>query len=158
MAGAGSNDHTWEKISFQTPLAFSAPQKIGLDAAAMMHPPESGLGKGQMEITLVAVPKGLQESLGNKEEEVKNYVKGTFLATTEPATRKVARTFLGKKVAGEGQSVTIPKKNELEFYLVPLSGGDKVALAFIWDAAFPKDKAESVIAKVAQSLKEIKGK
>jgi hypothetical protein len=158
ISGAEQGEHQWEKIGFQTPLAFSAPQKLGLDAVVMMHPPESGLGKGQMEITLVAVPKDLQESLGKKDEEIRKYVKGTFLASTLPATRSPERSFLGKKVVGEGQAVSIPKKGELEFYLVPLADGDQMAVAFKWDAAFPKDKAESVIAKVAQSFKETKGK
>jgi hypothetical protein len=158
ISGADQGDHKWEKITFQTPLAFSAPQKLGLDAVVMVHPPESAPGKGQMEIILVAVPKDLQESLGKKDDEIRNYVKGTFLASTLPATRSTARSFLGKKVAGEGQAVSIPKKGELEFYLVPLADGDQVAVAFKWDAAFPKDKADSVITKVAESFKEMQGK
>jgi len=157
-AGAQTAEHQWGKIGFQVPLAFSSPKEIGMDAAAMQHPPESPPGKGQMEITLVGVSKGLQESLENKDEEIRKYVKGTFLGSVEPATRKTERTFLGKKVVGEGQTLSIPRKGELEFYLVPLSDGDKVAVAFFWDPAFPKEKVDSVIAKVAESLKEIKGK
>jgi hypothetical protein len=156
ISGADKGDHKWGKIGFQTPLAFSDPEKLGLDAVVMVHPPESGPGKGQMEIILVAVPKDLKESLGNKDEETMKYVKGTFLASTLPATRSPERSFLGKKVVGEGQAVSIPKKGELEFYLVPLADGDQVAVAFKWDAAFPKDKADSVITKVAQSFKEMK--
>jgi hypothetical protein len=156
LSWAGANDHTWWKISFQTPLAFSSPEKIGLDAAALNHPPESGLGKAQMEITLVGVPKGMAESLGNKDAEILNYVKATFLGAATPATKKVERTFFGKKVAGEAQDTTIPKKGELEIYLIPLSDGDKVALGFVRDAQFPKDKADGVIKAVAQSLKEVK--
>jgi hypothetical protein len=158
ISGADKGGHQWGKIGFQTPLAFSNPQKLGLDAVVLVHPPESGLGKGQMEIILVAVPKDLKESLGNKDEETRKYIKGTFLGSTLPATRSAERSFLGKKVVGEGQAVSIPKSSELELYLVPLANGDEVAVAFKWDAAFPKDKAEGVMNKVAQSFKEIKEK
>lgn len=156
LSGAAAADHTWWKIGFQTPLAFSSPKEIGLDAAAMMHPPESGPGKAQMEITLVGVPKDMAASLGNQDAEILNYVKATFLGAATPATRKVERSFMGKKVAGEAQDTTIPKQGELEIYLIPLSDGDKVALGFVRDAQFPKDKADSVINAVAQSLKEVK--
>jgi hypothetical protein len=156
ISAAETGDQKWWKVSFKAPVAFSSPQTIGLDAVALVHPPESGRGKGQMEITLVAVPKDLQESFGNKDAEVLSYVKGTFLASTLPATKSVERTFLGRKVAGEAQTVSIPKQGELELYLISLSDGDKVAVGFTRDVAMPKDKAESIINTVAQSCKEIK--
>jgi hypothetical protein len=83
-------------------------------------------------------------------------VKATFLGATTPATKSVERSFLGRKVVGEAQSTSIPKKGELELYLIPLSDGDKLAIAFTRDAAFAKEKADSIISAVAQSLKEIK--
>jgi hypothetical protein len=156
VSGAEMSEHTWEKVSFKTPVAFSSPQKAGLDAVALVHPPESGLGKGLMEITLVAVPKDMQESMGNNDAEILSYVKATFLASTAPSAKSVERSFLGRKVTGEAQSSSIPKPGELELYLIPLSGGDKVAVGFKRDNAMPKEKAESVINTVAQSFKEIK--
>jgi hypothetical protein len=158
IAGAAKGEHTWGKIGFQTPLDFSAPQKLGLDAVALIHPPDCGLGQGQMEISLVAVPKDMAESMGNKDAEILSYVKTTFLGSATPAAKKMERSFLGKKVAGEAQTTSIPKKSEMELYLVPLADGDKVAVGFKWDAAFPKEKAESIIAKVAATFKEVKGK
>jgi hypothetical protein len=155
LADAQTSEYKWGKVSFQAPVAFSSPQKVGLDAVALVHPPESGLGQGQMEITLVAVPKDMQESMGNQDAEILSYVKATFLASTL-ATKSVERSFLGRKVTGEVQSSSIPKKVELELYLVPLSDGDKVAVGFKRDIGMPKEKAESVINMVAQSFKEIK--
>jgi hypothetical protein len=157
ISGAANVDQQWWKISFQVPVAFSTPQKVGLDAAALVYPPESGLGQGQMEITLVAVPKDMAESLGNQDAEILTYVKTTFLGATAPVSRSVERSFLGKKVAGAAQSTSIPKKGELEIYLIPLSDGDKVAVAFSRDTAFARDKADSIITTVAQSFKEAKG-
>jgi hypothetical protein len=109
-----------------------------------------------MEITLVSVPKDMQESMGNKDADILSYVKATFLASTLPATKSVERSFLGRKVVGEAQSSSIPAPGELELYLIPLSDGDKVAVGFKRDNAMPKEKAESVINTVAQSFKEIK--
>ena len=45
----------------------------------------------------------------------------------------------------------------MEIYLIPLTDGDKVAVAFSRDAAFAREKADSIITTVAQSFKEIKG-
>jgi len=156
ISGAETSERKWEKVSFKTPVAFSSPQKIGLDAVALVHPPESGLGKGQLEITLVAIPKDMQESMGNKDAEIMSYVKATFLASTLPAAKSVERSFLGRKVVGEAQSSSIPKPGEMELYLIPLSDGDKVAVGFKRDSSMPKEKAESIMNTVAQSFKEIK--
>ena len=94
ISGAETSEHKWGKVSFKTPVAFSSPQKVGLDAVALVYPPESGLGKGQLEITLVSVPKDMQESFGNKDAEILSYVKATFLASTLPATKSVQTLFL----------------------------------------------------------------
>ena len=109
ISGAENSDHKWGKIGFQVPVAFSTPQKVGLDAAAMVYPPESGLGKGQMEITLVAVPKDMQESLGNKDAEILTYVKTTFLGATLPAAKSVQRSFLGKRLPGKPNPPAYPR-------------------------------------------------
>jgi len=158
ISAAETGDIQWGKVSFKTPVPFSPPQKAGLDAVVLLHPPESGLGKGQMEITLVAVSKDMQESMGNKDTEILSYVKATFLASAKPATKSVERSFLGRKVVGEAQASSIPKKVELELYLIPLTDGDKVAVGFTRDIAMSKEKAESIVNMVAQSFKEIKTK
>jgi hypothetical protein len=157
-ACAAGKDYKWWKISFQAPVALSGPEKIGLDAVALMYPAESKLGQGQLEITLVAVPNDMQEGMGNNNAEIVNYVKATFLGSATPGTKKVERSFLGKKIAGEGQTTSIPKKMELELFLIPLADGDKVAVGFKRDAAWPQEKAEDILKIVAQTFKENKEK
>ena len=56
-SGADTFPCTWWKVAFDSPVAFSPPQEIGMDAVALLSPPDSGLGQAQMEITLVAVPR-----------------------------------------------------------------------------------------------------
>ena len=97
----------------------------------------------------------MQESFGNNDAEIMNYVKTTFLATSQPAEKKVERTFLGAKVAGEAQSNTIPKKTELELYLVTLSDGDKIAVGFTRDAAMAPEAAEGIVDLAARTFKEV---
>ncbi len=148
--------HTWWKIAFSTPVAFSAPQEIGMDAVTLLLPPDATPGGGRLEITLVSIPKVMREGMGMKsDDELAGYVKSTFLGTAKPAEKTVERTFMGKKVAGGVQEVKIPRKAELTLFLIPLSGEDTLALALVRDAAVPADEAESVLGTISRTFSEI---
>ena len=153
--GAETFSHSWGGVGFQTPLAFSKPMDIGMGAVALANPPQAGPGQGGLVITLVAVPKDLQESMGNNPAEVMNYVKSTYLGTAKPAQGARERTFLGQVVKGEVQQMSIPKPGELEVYLVPLSGGDKMAVALTRDQKTPAAEAAKVMDMVAKTFKEV---
>ncbi|MFH0783062.1 MAG: hypothetical protein V2B20_14090 [Pseudomonadota bacterium] len=146
---------TWWKIAFNSPVPFSPPQEIGMDAVALLYPAQSNLGQAQLEISLIALPKEMQESFANNDAEIVNYVKGTFLASTTASEKTAVRTFLGKKVVGEIQATSIPKSSTLEVYLIPLADGDKIAVAFARDASMANDEAEKIIEMVASSFKEV---
>ena len=149
--------HSWWRVGFETPTAFSKPIRLGLDAAALVSPPEKGLGQGRMEITLVAVPKDLQESLGHNETEILSYVKSTFLGTVKPAESKVERSFMGQTIQGEFLKTTLPKPGNLEIYLVTLSGGDQVAIGLTHDLETTAEEARQVMDLAAKTFKEIPG-
>lgn len=153
--GAETFSHSWGRVGFETPLAFSKPMDIGMGAVALTSPPQSGPGQGDLVITLVEVPKDLQESMGNNPAEVMNYVKSTHLGTTKPAQGARERTFLGQVVKGEVQQMAIPKPGELEVYMVSLPGGDKVAVALTRDQKIPADVAAKVMEMVAKTFKEV---
>ena len=104
ISGAETSEYKWEKVSFKTPVAFSSPQKLGLDAVTLVHPPESGLGKGQMEITLVAVPKDMQESMGNKDAEIIELCQG-HVSRLNPAGGKVGRTVFPGSEGRRGSAI-----------------------------------------------------
>jgi len=150
--------NTWWKVAFETPVAFSPPKEIGLDAVSLLHPPDSGLGKASMEIVLIAVPKEMQEAFNSNDAEILNYIKQTFLALNSPAKAKVERTFLGTQSAGERHATTIPKNKSIEVYQLTLADGDKIALAFVRDAVMTEDAAEKVGALVASTFKEVPAK
>jgi hypothetical protein len=146
---------TWWKIAFDTPMRFSPPRETGLEAASFLYPPDSSLGKAGMEISVVAVPKEMQEAFANNDTEILEYVKTTFLALSGPAKAKTERKFLGKICSGESHSVTVPKNTVAEVYLLSLADGDKVAVGFVRDGAMPENTAEKIMATVAGSLKEV---
>lgn len=149
-----TTEYTWDKIKFQTLLPFSDPQKIGLEAVVLVHPPDSNPGEEQMEITLVRVSQVLQESLENNDAEVLAYVKTTFFGISEPASLSLKRFILGNELVGESQDINFPRDADLEYYLVPLSDGDKIFMAFKWGLDFPREQVEAVIDTVTKSFKE----
>ena len=155
--GEDTVSRTWWRVGFETTTAFSEPVELGPDAASLVNPPESQPGQARLEITLVAVPKDLVESLGNNDSEVFAFVKSTFFGTANPADSTVERSFMGKTARGELQKTTIPKPGELEIYLVPLSNGDKVAVGLTRAQDTPVEEAKQVMDLLSQTLKEVSG-
>lgn len=147
--------NSWNGISFNTPIEFSAPTKLGLNAVSLVAPPESVSGESRMELTLVAVPPDMAEGMENDTELILGYLKGTFLATGKPGTKIESRNFLGKSVEGESISSTIPKPGELAYYLVPLQEGALMLIALRWDAASTMEDAAAILDVIAETLQEI---
>lgn len=152
---AANTEHTWGKISFQTGIPFSEPQDIGLDAVALVHPPESSMGEEQIEITLASVSQVLQESMEN-DEDIIAYVKTALFGVPDPASATIARVFQGQQVTGQTQSIDFPQNAELEYYLLPLSDGSKIFVAFKWVLNFSRAQVEEIISTVSLSFKEAK--
>lgn len=147
--------HKWWRVSFDTPIPFSEPIRLGMGAVALVSPPDKGLGQGGLEITLVAAPKDLQEGMGDNEKELLTFVKGTFLGATNPAESSAERSFMGQTAKGDVQKTSLPKPGELEIYLVALSDGDKVAVGLTRDLNTPAEEAMKVMDMIAQTFKEI---
>lgn len=145
--------YSWSGVAFETPVGFSQPVKIGMGAAALTHPPNSGPGQGKLVLTLVEVPKDMQEGMGNDPAQVMAYVKSTYLGTAKPAQSTRERTFLGKVVKGGVQGMSIPRPGELEVYLVTLAGGDQMAVALTRDQGVPAAEAAKVMEMVARTFR-----
>lgn len=152
---ADTFSHKWWRVSFDTPIPFSEPIRLGMGAVALVSPPDSGLGQGNLEITLAAVPKDLQESMGNNEKEILAFIKGTFLGTNNPAEGSAERSFMGQTNKGDVQKTSLPKPGELEIYLIALSDGDKVAVGLTRDLNTPDKEAKKVMDMIAKTFKEI---
>jgi hypothetical protein len=152
---SGTHSYSWWKVSFDLPIAFSGPVETGVGAAAFVHPANSEPGQAGIEITLVSVPADLQLSLDNDHDAILDFVKGTFLGTTRPADESLERIFLGKKVVGGLQNITIPRKGQMETYLVPLSDGDMIAVSVMHTAGTSAETSTQVVEALAASMKEI---
>lgn len=150
--------NAWGKVTFQTPLEFSPPVEIGLDAVSLLHPAGSDLGTATMEITLIAVPKEMQESFGNNDDDVLAYVKTTFLALTDPAEATMRRDFGGKASTGEKHATTFPRPRNLEIYLLPLSDGDKLVVALSRYQGVREEEMGKVASMISATLREAPAK
>jgi hypothetical protein len=155
VGSAGMLSHKWWKVGFDTPVAFSEPTALGLDAVVLLNPPESELGKGRLEITLVGVPKDMLESMGNDEGEVINYVKSTFFGTAEPAESVAEQTFMGQTIKGEYQKTSIPRAGDINLFLVPLTDGDNVVVGLTRYSDASLDEARDVLDMVAKTFREV---
>lgn len=153
--GSENFSYSWWKITFDCPVEFSQPIEIGLDAVSLLYPPEADFKTGQIEITLVAVSKGMKEDLGNAEVDVIEYVKAVFLGTAKPPLETIDRSFLGNIITGQLLDIAIPQEGMMEFYLVSLSRGDSVAMAFRWNISVQKEKVEKIISMVSSTLREV---
>ena len=122
--GSENFSYNWWKVTFKSPVEFSQPVEVGLDAVSLLNPPNVDFKTVQIEITLVAVPKNMKEDLGNTDEDVIEYVKAVFLGTTEPPLETMDRSFLENTITGQVLDMAIPHDGLMEFYLVPLSNGD----------------------------------
>jgi hypothetical protein len=149
---AGNQTCQWWKIAFDAPVAFAAPRKVGLDAVVLIHPADAELGSGLLEITLAALPQTMIKEMGLKDDEILGYIETTFLGAG-PAETPAERTFFGKTVKGDRQTLGIPRTRHLEAYVVPLPDGDSLGIMFVNDPRLAPEEVEKIVAQIAQTLR-----
>ena len=144
---------TWRGVTFETPVAFSTPRKLGLDAAVLVYPKRQKPGKGAMELTLAAISPDMRESFGNDDAAVISYVASTFLGASGQAQQSSALRVLEKEIAGHRYHSTIPATQDTDLYLIPLPGGGHIALALTrrGETVAP-DNARRVLEAIARTF------
>jgi hypothetical protein len=147
---------SWGPVAFETPVAFSAPLEIGLDAVSLVHPAESKPGQAKMELTLVHAPVDMIQSLGSI-EELRSYMITTFLGFSDTDGATLERSFLGKPVQGWKADVTIPAPGTQYGYLVPLRDGGMLLIALRIALETTKEDATHVLDMIAETLRETNG-
>lgn len=143
---------SWKSLTFSTPVPFSAPAKVGLDAVALLHPATATLADARFSITLVELSAAMQKEMGLDEAGLLDYVKTTFLGASQPPTGHKERTILGRASKGALLAQTIPRPSRLELHLIPLEGGARLALAFRHDESLPVAEVAAIVEGVCASL------
>lgn len=144
----------WKDLSFSTPVEFSPPVEIGLDAVGFLTPKDATMPNAAMELRMVHITREMLESFGGSTDEALNYVRITFFGTAETGSPLPSRNMLGVEVTGTKQTVTIPRNGDLELYLLPLSKGAHAVLGLYRYDTQSQQLAEETMEMIAETLHE----
>ena len=145
---------TWKGLAFSTPVEFSPPVEIGLDAVGFLTPKNATMPNATLELRMVHITREMLESFGGSKEEALNYVRITFFGTAETGSPLASRNMLGAEVAGTTQAVTIPRHGVLELYLLPLSKGAHVVIGLFCYDTKSQQLVQETMDMIAETLHE----
>ncbi len=141
--------HQAAGLIFQTPTGFSEVQVLRNNTVGVVSEDQ------RLTIKMMPLAPETLAFLNMEGAELMNYVKYFFLGINSPSSNYPQRRFFNRSVTGELQ---IKRNNRgfamTEIYLVPLSAGHKVAIAFEADDLLPIMQVEETINTVAKSLQE----
>ena len=137
---------------FETPVGFSDLKPIGDAGFGVLYPATAAKGSQRLLITLVDLRVEDLVLLRMDEEQLFSYVKYLHFGLSGSAYQYQQRQFMGQALRGQVQV----KSNQhiVELYLVPLSDGSKLAVAFEIDPELPLMLVENTITAVTRSLRE----
>jgi len=146
--------YTSNGLSFETPVLFASASKLGVDAWSLVFPAQAAPGKEDFEIVLVSFSKSALALQKMTEKDLVDYVKITFLAAGKKSGKNKTRRLLGVSTMGEICETSIPKPSLIEAYPLTLKDGSKVVFSFKYRKNMDAGQAESIMGKVAETLKE----
>lgn len=136
-------------LMFETPANFSEVQPLRNNTVGVISDDQ------RMKVRMMPLEPETLSFLNMEDDELMDYVKYFFLGINTPSNQYTQRRFLNRSVTGELQTQRHRQGfTTTELYLVPLSAGHKVAIAFEADHQLPLMKVEETINTVAQSLRE----
>jgi hypothetical protein len=136
-------------LIFETPAGFSEVQTLKNDTVGVVSDNQ------RITVRMMPLAPDTLSFLNMEDAELMNYVKYFFLGINAPSTNYPQRHFLDRPVTGELQIQRHQAGfTTTEIYLVSLSAGYKVAIAFEADDQLPIMQVEETINTVAQSLQE----
>jgi hypothetical protein len=139
-------------IKFVSSIEFSSPARAGVDALMMLHPRNAKPGKEKLGITAVLYTRDAQKLMGMGDPGLLNYTRSVFLGVAN-AGKPIERVLAGKSVKGDVVEKKIPAPLTVETYVLTLSNGSKVGIAFSYTPQFKTD-ADRSIAEIGASMKE----
>jgi hypothetical protein len=146
--------YTTQGVIFETPPGFSSLKPMGRQTVGVIFPAAAAQSQHVSVRLLEIQPTTLGISaLGPR--ELATYVRFNVLGITTTPRDHQTRQFLGQMVTGD---VLMQAKNGsmsyLEFYLVPMSLGRQLAIAFETDTELPVAVLAQTIQTVCASLRE----
>jgi hypothetical protein len=140
-------------VIFEAPPGFSDLKPLGGKTVGIVLP------SGQARPVSVRLAELKPDSIGMatlEPREFAEYARYSFFGITSTPKQHKTRRFLGQEVTGD---VLVQSNNGsttyLEFYVVPLTLGRQLAIAFEADTELPVYLLEKTIQTVAQSMREI---
>lgn len=146
--------YTSQGLTFEAPVPFSLPSKLGVDAQSLVFPAQTKPGMESFEIVLVSFSKGALALQKMTEKDLVDYVKTTFLGAGNGSGKNKTQRLMGKNTVGELCETSIPKPSLIEVYPLTLKDGSKAVIAFKYRKDMDVEQAESIVKKVAETLKE----
>jgi hypothetical protein len=140
-------------VIFEAPPGFSDLKPLGGKTVGIVLP------SGQARPVSVRLAELKPDSIGMatlEPREFAEYARYSFFGITSTPKQHKTRRFLGQEVTGD---VLVQSNNGsttyLEFYVVPLTLGRQLAIAFEADTELPVYLLEKTIQTVAKSMREI---
>jgi hypothetical protein len=148
---AAGQQHQVAGLTFSTPVEFSAPTEIGLDASELVYSPS------ETETLRILIVRFSPESQQNIQQEISliDYVKVVFLGLPQTRGEPKEREFFEQTITGEIIVTDFPTPRQLEIYLIELATNDKITLIFE-SSNISLDLKENLINSLSQSLTEIR--
>lgn len=145
---SGKTSYTRHGLAFSSPVPL-VEEDLGSGAVTFASEKVEN-GRAPMYVMLYLVPDDLKAAL--ERPELLQTVKATYMATASKG-QPVERTILGRQLAGERQTTTVPSEAVLETYLVDLPDGHTVAVGLSYaPSKVGAEQGEAFFQSVIESL------
>jgi hypothetical protein len=141
-------------ITFATPPGFSPLQSGGSQTVKIVYNRAIANQVRKAEVKFVVVDT---QTIGLEGAEWSDYVRFRHFGINGQPRERQTRTFMGQSVVGDIYYRSMPGggTSYVEFYLVPLTQGRQLAIAFETDTELPLQVFEETIQTISSSLKEV---
>jgi hypothetical protein len=143
-------------VAFKSPEGFSEVRELGRRTTGIVYP-ETATESPHMMVRFAELESDSESWVKISPSEQMMLAKYLFLGNNSPAGDYSQRTFFGKPLAGEAQTIrTRDGYRYIELFVVPLEKSErKIAIAFESDTRLPLVTVETAINTVTESLQEL---
>ena len=146
-------------ICFVSPIPLPSKDDIGASKGETIEfgIPGALEGHSKFKIIISKYSQVLLDGIGDKPDQLRDYGRTVYLASSKPAKENVSRTFQNKTLIGIKEESKIPSPAIQESYLVTF-GKTMYFIGIKYDKDFSSTEAEKIITSLFGSLKAVKVK